>query len=272
MYSQTEILEKWQVRQIPYQDIMNAMLVYQISQPTCYVLACAILETMTKRKDTIEPFIARGMTTLVGHYLAREFKSEYAKLRAYWTQIATEIYPYRFKFNMSPFDRMYIEVYYHKRHHLWIPQEYRITPHKILNDMLSDGGALYFGFIAPCNILCGKLLNPKRLSYLFYKPVESTTARYMLYSTYTSTLLMFYSFFIPGGKGKLYLIGSLLFSTTLNSFFTTLRSHQLQSGSLYKEFKQLYQTSPIINGSTFFDNQKSISIVKDKSQILNHHF
>ncbi|EGG17051.1 hypothetical protein DFA_08032 [Cavenderia fasciculata] len=264
------------VKDIPYVGF-NYVINNNPLSPTSYRLTCAILRTMTLKRETIQPFISVGMIRVVMFYLANQVGSEYAQLEDDWLQIARLIYKdkeYYFKSSsLSTFEQSYVERYYKKgRFKLWIlpTKELRISPFSVMTEIISDGIGYYQGWINGTALFMDHIYSDSPISHMIYRRLDSTLTRYLASSLYMSSLLLYFTVFLSR-KGLIY----YTLSTGLSMYQDKQINHQKLSGTIYRAFQHTYQNdlpgSPITMNMNI-DKLNQNNIIKNRSDILNYQF
>ncbi|EGG17061.1 hypothetical protein DFA_08042 [Cavenderia fasciculata] len=248
---------------IPFKEFVH-LLVRQSISPSSYKLTCAALNAMIKNRSLMKPFLEAGIIGAVRFFTSREFKSEYALLRDYTIQISKITKKDILLFKMTVFDQACLAKYYQYRYLLLIPQEIRVTPHGLICEMLTDCIGYYGGWVKPLGLFVDYFYSDSNFYESLYKPMQSTASRYFFCSAFASSILLYFMFLVPL-KGKIHYISSAAMSSLLCYYQDKLVTRQKLGGSLYKSFKEFFQTSS-------FDNQDSFEKIQNDSNLrqINH--
>ncbi|EGG17056.1 hypothetical protein DFA_08037 [Cavenderia fasciculata] len=257
------------LQDIPF-ELFYKVIYYHSLSPTSYKLTLAVLRTMTLKPETIPPFVIVGMVDIVRVYLQNEVKSEYSQLRDYWVQIARVLYKDEHFEQLPLVYQSLIEEYYKKgRFKSWIPKELRLPPIGTLHETITDVFGYYQGWLNGTTILVDYIFSNSIFSDTIYRRLDSTLVRYLTCSLFTSSLSFYFTMLLPR-KGKIFYISSGIISILISFYQDKLIANQKTSGTLYKSFKECFQT-PVNQNDRFFESTKIINI-NNKSDILNYRF
>ncbi|EGG17047.1 hypothetical protein DFA_08028 [Cavenderia fasciculata] len=270
------ILPKIELDEIPFGELIGSIRYYGLSTPIIYKLLCAILKLMVDRNDTVKTFMEMELMVLVRYFMENEFKSEYRLLRDYWLQISVRWYRDRFKLNIAPIDRMFIEEYYQsKRFWIYVPKEIRVNPHGLLSEVILDGYGFLRGYISSTSLLIDYIYSESGLYDICYRKSDTTLTRFLFSSFFATSMLMLFTF-SASRKGKVHYIISAAFTCGLTYAQEIMINRQKTGGRDYKIFKDYFTQNT--NNDIYVEKELLLTqddqqtIIHNRSDILDYEF